>query len=254
VASGTVTGVTAAPLVDARYTVQTMGVDLGRAALQMDSAADGVTTRFRFENDALLGFVEASDLQMRSLVAPERGKVVPRHFEGTYSKDDRVREVGVAYSDAGRIDRFELVKRGRVRVAEVPAGLAAGTIDPLAALLQARAWLDQALEGAELTIPLFDGRKRYDARLRYLGLTQVTAADASTPAHKIALRYQLLASLNEDTGKLEPEPAARPRELQLAVSADGRYVPLRLEGSLDGLPITAVLSGDCAGPSGCDGP
>ena len=44
---------------------------------------------------------------------------------------------------------------------------------------------------------------------------------------------------------------ARLREMQLAVSADGRYVPLRLEGSLDGLPITAVLAGDCAGPSGC---
>ena len=162
-----------------------------------------------------------------------------------------MREVGLDYGASGGIDGFELVKRGRIRVAEVPSGLAAGTIDPLAALLQARAWLDQAPEGAELAIPLFDGRKRYDATLRYLGLTQVAGADATAPAHKIALRYQLVASLNEDTGKLEPEPAGRLREMELAVSADGRYVPLRLEGSLDGLPITAVLSGDCAGPSGC---
>jgi len=241
----------AAPMVDARYSVQTMGVALGRATLQVDSAADGVTTRFQFANDALLGLVEASDLRMRSLVAPGRGRVVPKSFEGTYSKDDRVREVGLDYGASGGIDGFELVKRGRIRVAEVPSGLAAGTIDPLAALLQARAWLDQAPEGAELAIPLFDGRKRYDATLRYLGLTQVAGADATAPAHKIALRYQLVASLNEDTGKLEPEPAGRLREMELAVSADGRYVPLRLEGSLDGLPITAVLSGDCAGPSGC---
>ena len=41
------------------------------------------------------------------------------------------------------------------------------------------------------------------------------------------------------------------RELDVAVSADGRYVPLRLDGSLDGFPISAVLAGDCAGPAGC---
>jgi hypothetical protein len=242
----------AASRVDARYSVQTMGVDLGRASLKVDGAPDGVTTRFRFENDALLGFVEASDLQMLSTAARQRGTVLPRHFEGTYSKDDRVREVGVAYGAAGAIDSFQLVKRGRVRVAEVPKGLATGTLDPLAALLLVRAWLDQAPEGAELAIPVFDGRKRYDATLRYLGLTQVAGADATAPAHRIALRYKTVAALNEDTGMLEPEPGAPMREMQLAVSADGRYVPLRLEGSLDGLPITAVLAGDCAGPSGCD--
>ena len=53
-----------------------------------------------------------------------------------------------------------------------------------------------------------------------------------------------MASLDEDTGKFAPEPAARLREMQLAVSADGRYVPLRLDRSLDGLPITAVIEGD----------
>lgn len=241
----------AAQTVDARYSVQTMGVDLGRAALQVTRATDGVTTQFRFENDALLGFVEASDLQMRSVVAPERGKVLPKRFEGTYSKDDRVREIDLGYGAEGAIDGFQLLKRGRVRVDAVPQGLTKGTLDPLAALLQVRTWLNQAPEGAELAIPVFDGRKRYDATLRYLGLTQVAGAGASAPAHAIALRYQLIASLNEDTGKFEPEPASRLREMKLAVSADGRYVPLRLEGSLDGLPITAVIEGDCAGPSGC---
>ena len=178
--------------------------------------------------------------------------MLPRHFEGTYTKDDRVREVGVAYGAGGAIDGFTLVKRGRVRVAEVPKGLASDTLDPLAALLRVRAWLDQAPEGAELALPVFDGRKRYDATLRYLGLTQVAGTGSSAPAHRIALRYVAVSALNEDTGKLEPEQGARMREMQLAVSADGRYVPLRLEGSLDGLPITAVLAGDCAGPSGCD--
>ena len=64
----------------------------------------------------------------------------------------------------------------------MPQGLATGSLDPLAAFLRARAWLDQSPEGSELAMSVFDGRKRYEANLRYLGLTQLQGgwrADAS---------------------------------------------------------------------------
>lgn len=240
-----------AAAVDARYRVQSMGLDLGRALLRLDSAAHGLSTHFRLQNDALLGFVEASDTQMTSLVAPEHGKLSPVSFEGVYSKDDRVREIDVGYDGKGAIASYQLAKRGQVRLTAVPAGLAAGTVDPLAAMLLVRAWLEQAPEGAELALKVFDGRKRYDTTVRYLGLTQLADSGASTPAHKVSLTYMLVAALDEDTGRFETEAAAKLRELDLAVSADGRYVPLRIDGSLDGLPISAVLAGDCAGPAGC---
>ena len=241
----------AAPVVDARYRVQTMGVELGRAALKLDEVPEGVATRFNFANDSLLGFVEASDTLMRNLADPKRGEVSPIRFDGIYTKEDRVREVGFGYDAAGDIDTFLLVKRGRARVTAVPEGLAAGTVDPLTALLRARAWLGDAPEGSDLAMPVFDGRKRYETTLRYVGLTQLDIDGATVPAHRVAVRYILEASLNEDTGVLEAESTARPRDIEVAVSADGRYVPLRLDGSLDGLPITAMLAGDCAGPMGC---
>jgi hypothetical protein len=241
----------AAPVIDARYRVQTMGVELGRAALSLEPVSEGFATRFNFANDSLLGFVEASDTLMRNLAASTRGEPRPMRFEGVYTKEDRAREVAFAYDAAGRIDSFRLVKRDRARVTAVPDGLAPDTVDPLTALLRARAWLGAAAEGSTLAIPVFDGRKRYDATMRYLGLVQLNVADAAVPAHRLAVRYTLAASLDEDTGVLQPERDARPRDIEVAVSADGRYVPLRLDGSLDGLPITAVLAGDCAGPMGC---
>jgi len=243
--------VAGAPLLDARYTVQTMGVDLGRAALRVDPTGDSLTTQLSFETDALLGFVDASTTKMASEATSSRGTTSPRHFDSTYRKEDRVRQVGMGYGANGAIDSFKLIKRGDVRVSAVPSGLPPGTVDPLAAFLRARAWLDQAPEGAELALSVFDGRKRYEATLRYLGLVQLTDDSGSAPAHRVAVRYRLVQALNEDTGVLEPEPSARRRDLELAVSADGRYLPLRLEGSLDGLPVSATLSADCAGPSGC---
>lgn len=242
----------AGPAIDARYAVQTMGVDLGRAKLRLNRDGQEVATEFRFETDALLGFVEASDTRMESTtVAGRRDVVSPLHFKGTYQKEDRTREVGMAYGIDGALDRFQLVKRGEVRIAAVPKGLAADSVDPLAAFLRARAWLDQSPEGSELAMSVFDGRKRYDATLRYMGLTQLTVGTGSAPAHRVSIRYQLVEALNEDSGVLEPERKSRVRDLELAVSADGRYVPLRLDGSLDGLPVSAVLAADCAGPGGC---
>ena len=239
------------PAFDTRYAVQTMGVDLGRAALRLDPAADGVITTFTFEVDALLGFVEASDTRMESSAALSRNAVSPHRFEGVYRKEDRLREIDMGYDAQGGIRSFQLAKRGQVRLAAVPSGLPPQTMDPLAGFLRARAWLDQAPEGAELELPVFDGRKLYEASLRYLGLTQLTGEHGTAPAHRVAVRYVLTQALNEDTGVLEREKGGRTREMEVAISADGRYVPLRLDGSLDGLPVSAVLSADCAGPTGC---
>ena len=98
---------------------------------------------------------------------------------------------------------------------------------------------------------VFDGRKRYETTLRYLGLTQYAAEHGTMPAHQVGIRYELLQSLNEDSGVLEPEKRSQARELQMTVSADGRYVPLRVDGNFDGMPLTATLAADCAGPGGC---
>ena len=249
---GTGPGHAAGPAaVDARYRVQSMGLDLGSAMLKVDSAPGGLAAQFRLQNDAMLGFVDASDTQMTSLVAAARNKVSPVKFEGVYTRDDRVREIDVGYDAAGMIDSYRLVKRGDVRVSAVPPGLNTDALDPLAAMLRVRAWLGQAPEGSDLALKVFDGRKRYDTTVRYLGLTQLTDDGGSMPAHRVTLSYQLVSAVNEDTGKLEQEKGSKRREMELAVSTDGRYVPLRVNGSLDGLPISAVLAGDCTGPAGC---
>jgi hypothetical protein len=245
------TAATAEPAIDARYAVQTIGVDLGRAELKLSPADGGLTTLFRFETDALLGFVEASETRMATESASARGQVSPRRFEGVYQKEDRTREVAIAYGPQGRIDGFQLIKRGTVRVDALPKGLSVESVDPLTAFLRARAWLDQSPEGAELALSVFDGRKRYDTTLRYLGLTQLSGSNGTAPAHRVAVRYVLVEALDEDKGTLHPERDGRLRELELAVSADGRYVPLRVDGSLDGLPVSAVLAADCAAPGGC---
>lgn len=241
----------AGPSVDASYSVETMGVGVGSATFRLERMAEGLAARFRFETEALLGLVEKTDTRMETLASGPRDALGLERFVGVYQKEDRTREIDIAYGDNGAIDAFALKKRGSVRIDAVPAGLAANTVDPIGAFLRARSWLDQATVGSELAMSVFDGRKRYDTTLRYLGLTQVSTPHGDAPAHQVAIRYELRQSLNEDSGVLEPEKRARPRELQMTVSADGRYVPLSVDGNLDGMPLTATLAKDCAGPGGC---
>jgi hypothetical protein len=245
--AGSPASLAAGPSVDASYSVQTMGVGVGSATLRLERMAEGLAAHFRFETAALLGLVEKTDTRMETVASGLRGALGLKRFVGVYQKEDRTREVDIAYGANGAIDAFALKKRGSVRISAVPAGLAEGTVDPIGAFLRARSWLDQATVGSELAMSVFDGRKRYDTTLRYLGLTQ----HGEAPAYQVGIRYELVQSLNEDSGVLEPEKKARPRELQMTVSADGRYVPLRVDGNFDGMPLTATLAADCAGPGGC---
>ncbi|MEK0082960.1 DUF3108 domain-containing protein [Benzoatithermus flavus] len=239
---------------DARYAVQATGIEIGQAALSLESMAEGLRTRFVFESGAMLGLVQPSLTRMDGIARVRAAEVKPRSFEATYSREDRIRDIGIRYGADGEIASFALTKGGRVRVSRVPDGLGSGTVDPLAAILRARAWLGQAVEGDELDLKVFTGRKRYDAHVRYLGSTQITQRGDSKAAHRVALQYRVAQELDEDTGKLVPERGGAQREIEIVVSADGRYLPLRASGSFDGWPLTAELLEECEAPPGCATP
>jgi hypothetical protein len=239
---------------DARYRVQATGIEVGQAALTLEPMAEGLRTRFVFESGAMLGLVEPSLTRMGGIARARGGEVRPRNFEGTYSREDRVRDISIGYGANGEIANFALTKRGRVRVSRVPDGLDQAAVDPLAAILRARAWLGEAMAGDELTLAVFDGRRRYDAHLRYLGPAQITQAGGSKAAHRVAVRYNVAQELDEDTGKLVREDGDAERRLEVVVSADGRYLPLRASGSFDGWPLTAELAEECVAPPGCGAP
>lgn len=249
VASGVVQGSRAAGF-DARYSVAATGLEIGRAALSLERADHELRLGFAFENGALLGLMEPSLTRMQSAILASGRSLTPQRYAALFRKEDREREISLSYAADGSPATFRLVKRGRVRLESVPEGLA-GATDPLAALLRARAWLEQAVEGATLSLAVFDGRRRYEAELRYLGPMQATLAGEARAAHHLTIRYRQVAELDEDEGTWREDDDGSERVLDALMSADGRYLPLRLSGSFDGLPLTAQLDAECPAPPGC---
>ena len=151
-----------------------------------------------------------------------------------------------------RIDSFQLIKRGTVRVDAVPKGLAAGhRVDPLAAFLRARAWLDQVAGRCRAGhVRCSTAASATTRRLRYLGLTQVAGAPARRRRTGWRSATTLVEALNEDSGVLEPE-----RKGRAARTRDGgqRRRPLRAAArrrlARRAADLGGTGSGDCAGPS-----
>lgn len=233
-----------------RYRVATTGIAIGRADLALRGQGETQSVRFTFENGSLLGLVDASSTRMRGELAARGTQVQPRSYLGQFRKGDRDREVRMAYGPHGVIDQFELLKRGELRVAKVPGDLPDGTMDPLAALLHLRGWLGGAMAGDAIELAVFDGRKVYRTSLRYQGAVQTKQYGDSLAAHLINVTYRQVAQLDEDKGVLQQE-GDRERRLDMLLSADGRYLPLRVSGSFDGLPLTAEIDADCLSAAGC---
>jgi hypothetical protein len=241
---------TAAADLAARYDVATTGIAIGHADLSLVSRAPELTARFTFENGSLLGLVEPSLTRMSSLIRVQGRQATPQRYQGLFRKEDRDREITMTYAEGGGIGSFQLAKRGRVRVDAVPSGLPPEAIDPLAALVRLRAWLERAMAGDVTDLSVFDGRKVYETSVRYLGPVQMTQYGETLAAHHVAVRYRQVAQLDEDEGVLRQE-TDRERALDTLLSADGRYLPLRVSGSFDGLPLTAELDAACLTPPGC---
>lgn len=239
----------------ARYDVATTGIAIGRADLSLSVRAAEVAARFSFENGPLLGLIQPSLTRMRSTLRRGAGAAAareptPLRYEALFRKDGRDRDVTIGYAGDGGVDSFRLVKRGQARVTGVPAELPPGAVDPLAALVRLRSWLERAMTGDTAELDVFDGRKLYRTSLRYLGPVQMTQYGDRLAAHRVTASYRQVAQLDEDDGDLRAE-GDRQRTLDVLLSADGRYLPLRVSGSFDGFPLTAEIAADCLTPAGC---
>lgn len=242
--------------VDAYYTIRAAGLVVGRINLSISPVPEGLATRFSFRSDGMLELVRPSHSHLLGLSRATAASLLPVRFEGRYQRGDRLREVEMAYDVTGRISRLALRRDGRPRPGEPPARLMAGTVDPLTAFLRARAWLATMVRaervGAELAVPVFDGRRRSAIELRYLGQAAATPGGSGMPPYRLGVTLKAMAALDDMTGAVDETPRYRERHFEVRVSADGRYVPLALHSVSDeGWPVGIELTADCTAQPAC---
>lgn len=147
----------------------------------------------------------------------------------------------------------ETQKRGVPNQTEVPKDLWRGVIDPLTALIQARQQLAEAEPrvGSRFTLPVFDGRRRYDMQVNVVGRDQMRrVAGFEGPALRLDLELQPLAGFDRDEDDDRPDYAGL--KIRLLLSDDERLVPLRVASRTTPITVALVLTQDCSRASaGC---
>ena len=150
------------------YVLVVAGVEVARVRLTQTVNDGGTSLDLTVKNKGLARlFAGETETRMTAEVALD--PPLPRAFDAIYTKPDRTREIVLRYEPDGEIRALTLKSQGREQDSEVAPEDQAGTVDPLTALVRVQAWLaSEPKPGAETVLPVFDGRKRYDVRLRHV--------------------------------------------------------------------------------------
>lgn len=121
--------------------------------------------------------------------------------------------------------------------------------DPIAALVALRTRLrDGSLaEGARFSIPVYDGRRRFDVDGVVPKVTRIAWQGESVAVRVIDLVLRPRAGFSgaELDGEDDPEDVERPA--RLTIGADAQALPYAFEASAAGLPLTVRLDSMCSG-------
>ena len=211
-----------------------LGMSVGR--VELEAAANGDTRDQRLAM-ATTGLVERLTGFEGELTARSRaGEGAPATLDfRSFTRTDRAtREVELRYDGAGRVTEVATFKRGEPRGTEVPEALRDGTIDPLTALAAVREWLKTVRDDAPAatTLAIFDGRRRYDLRVRLVDRRVARFASGPTPILEVRLESEPIAGFDEESDARRP--------ITVLMSDDEVLVPLVMRTEVMG-DLTAAL-------------
>lgn len=231
-----------APL-DLRYAMTYAGLRVADIALSMQPDEGRTRSELVVRGEGLIGMFSRSFTRMQASSAAD-APMQPRRFQASYHKRDREREVALRWDADGRVVEATEVSNGRKRPSEVPEADRTNVVDPLTAVLRLRDWLasPQAGIGAELRLPVTDGRKRLDM------LARRNADVAGGRLHSLTVQLLPIFGFEEDDGLIS-WPGQPARLYEVLVTADGAFAPVEVREN--GSPLIEV-SRDCRKEPGCE--
>lgn len=220
------------------YAVHVGGVHVLDADADMAMGPDGYRAGLRMETDGFLGRVAQWKTDVRAQGQMAAGLLPrPRQFTAHGSWRDQPRLTTVDYTPDGTPTLTLADPEPEKDREPVPADLRLGTVDPVSAIV---AVLDQVAKAGncDITVPVYDGRQRYDLVFATQGETVLEASSLSIyagPATACTVRYKPLAGRwKENRQRDRDREGARQRDipvtLYLAPAMEGGPpVPVRLE-------------------------
>ena len=166
-------------------------------------------------------------------VADEHG-LRPLHYRSTSEKRGKTRRQEITYREDGSLNVHREPKKAGKRKNRVPEDMTSGTLDPASALLSVIEAFAR-VGRCEGSMPVYDGRRRYDLLVTPAGLRDLKAKGYgmySGPATVCRIAVEQLAGFKKKKRGKNRFPSVI--DVWLApVAGNDLAVPVRLEGKTD---------------------
>jgi hypothetical protein len=217
---------------DARYKISVAGIAIGKSDINVVIGGAEYTGSASGRASGVLRVLVSGEGSVSTRGTIVEGRLVPASFTSSTTRDDEKAEVKMTL-DGGAVKDLTAQTNtpGEERV-PVTDEHRKGIIDPLTALLvQVGGSGDVvAAEACQRTLPIFDGRRRFDLALSFKRIDKVKADKGyAGPAVVCGVAFKPLAGHRPDSALVKYLAGGRDIELTLAPIAGTRVLaPFRL--------------------------
>jgi hypothetical protein len=177
------------------------GFNLGNIGIKSSFAGNSYSAVSRLKTAGVVNSFYEAIIDATSVGAVANTGLQPQKYDSNTNNEKTNQKVGLTYSSAG-IQLFSDPPYNTERF-PVTEDQKRGTLDPLSGLVFALSGISQsATKPCGETVRVFDGRRRYDIELNYVGQDKVkTDGGYSGPAVKCTVIYKQLAGFKPNLNK-----------------------------------------------------
>lgn len=177
------------------------GFNLGNIGIKSSFAGNSYSAVSRLKTAGVVNSFYEAIIDATTVGAVGGNGLVPQKYDSNTNNEKTNQKVGLTYSSAGiqlfsdppyNTERFPVTEEQK-----------RGTLDPLSGLVFALSGISQSTaKPCGETVRVFDGRRRYDIELNYVGQDKVkTDGGYSGPAVKCTVIYKQLAGFKPNLNK-----------------------------------------------------
>jgi len=188
------------------WTVFLGGINLGTVGIKSSFSGDTYSAVSRLKTAGVVNSFYESVIDASSTGTVAGNSVVPQKYDSNYNGEKSEQRVSLAYAANGiqlfsdppyDVDRFPVSEEQK-----------RGTVDPLSGIVYALAGVSITRQKpCGDTVRVFDGRRRYDVDLRYVGKDNVSSSGGYSGATiKCEMRYKQVAGFKPSLNKANALP------------------------------------------------
>jgi Protein of unknown function (DUF3108) len=216
---------------EARYGASVAGLNVGRTDVVIVVGAAEYTSAASGRASGLLRTLLSGEGTLSTRGAVVDNRLVPASFSAKTVGDDETSAVTMTLEGGDAKDVTAETSDPDAERVPLTAEHRKGVVDPLSALLVPVGGTGAvvAAEACQRTLPIFDGRRRFDLTLSYKRIDQVKAKGYAGPAVICAVAFRAIAGHRVGSALVKYLGGGREIELALAPIAGTRLLaPFRL--------------------------